>query len=97
MSRRTGVAVCVEILALLLSATAAFAITNGQPDGDNHPYVGLMVALDKDGVPLWRCSGPSGCPFVIANAAVADNSKARIATHTATPVRLDMNHSSPTC
>jgi len=26
-------------------------------DGDDHPYVGLMVAHDADGNPLWRCSG----------------------------------------
>ena len=38
-------------------ATPALAVTNGQPDGTNHPQVGLMVALDGDGVPLWRCSG----------------------------------------
>ena len=42
---------------LLGGANSALGITNGQPDGENHPYVGLMVALDKDGVPLWRCSG----------------------------------------
>lgn len=42
---------------VLLFGASASAITNGQPDGDNHPYVGLMVALDEDGVPLWRCSG----------------------------------------
>ena len=42
---------------MLAVATGALGITNGQPDGDNHPYVGLMVAIDKDGVPLWRCSG----------------------------------------
>ena len=44
-------------IAVLATATAGFAITNGQPDGNNHPYVGLMVALDEDNVPLWRCSG----------------------------------------
>jgi hypothetical protein len=49
--------VIATVAALLSGATAALAITNGQPDGDNHPYVGLMVALDEDGVPLWRCSG----------------------------------------
>jgi hypothetical protein len=42
---------------VLFGASGAMAITNGQPDGDNHPYVGLMVALDADGIPLWRCSG----------------------------------------
>jgi hypothetical protein len=36
----------------------ASAITNGELDGDGHPYVGLMVAHDASAVPLWRCSGP---------------------------------------
>jgi hypothetical protein len=42
---------------MLAAPATAFAITHGQPDESNHPYVGLMIALDEDGVPLWRCSG----------------------------------------
>ncbi len=33
------------------------AIKYGDLDANNHPYVGLMVALDAAGLPLWRCSG----------------------------------------
>jgi hypothetical protein len=51
------VIVAASLAALLLGASGAMAITNGQPDNGRHPYVGLMVALDKDGFPLWRCSG----------------------------------------
>jgi hypothetical protein len=45
--------------ALLATALAvpAVAITDGAPDGDGHPYVGIMVAQDAAGVPMWRCSG----------------------------------------
>jgi hypothetical protein len=50
-------ALVAGVTVMLAATAAAFAITNGQPDGTNHPYVGLMVALDEDGVPLWRCSG----------------------------------------
>ena len=32
-------------------------IRNGTLDGAGHPYVGLMVAQDNKGSPLWRCSG----------------------------------------
>lgn len=39
-----------------LAAPPASAITDGVPDGDGHPYVGLMVAF-VDGEPAWRCSG----------------------------------------
>jgi hypothetical protein len=42
---------------LAMIVVPAAAITNGQPDGNNHPYVGLMVAQDSTGNPLWRCSG----------------------------------------
>jgi hypothetical protein len=47
-------------LAALLAAAAppALAVTaGGELDGNAHPYVGLMVAQDKKGNPLWRCSG----------------------------------------
>jgi Trypsin len=43
--------------------TAAFAvpasqaITDGGLDLNGHPYVGLMVASNAAGTPLWRCSG----------------------------------------
>jgi hypothetical protein len=56
------------IAVLLFGATGAMAITNGQPDGNNHPYVGLMVALDKDGIPQWRCSGSLLTPTVFLTA-----------------------------
>ena len=50
----------VTFLLVVLSlaiVTSVGAVTNGELDGDDHPYVGLMVADDADGNPLWRCSG----------------------------------------
>ena len=56
-------------LALLLSIVGfASAITNGQPDGDNHPYVGLLVFDVAEGVPGWRCSGALIAPNVVLTA-----------------------------
>jgi hypothetical protein len=55
--RTRVVALAATLAVTLFGASAAMAITNGVPDGANHPYVGLMVAQDEDGVPLWRCSG----------------------------------------
>jgi hypothetical protein len=55
--RKSIVALLVLVAALLFGTSGARAITNGQPDNGDHPYVGLMVALDEDGIPLWRCSG----------------------------------------
>jgi hypothetical protein len=51
----TSIAVVVALTAII--ATPALAITDGQPDQDGHPYVGLMIAKGADGNPLWRCSG----------------------------------------
>lgn len=73
------------VLALTLAFTlvfslvgAAFAITNGQPDGDAHPYVGLLVFdaefCDENGencqvIPAWSCSGSLIAPTVVLTAA----------------------------
>ena len=43
--------------ALAIGLVPAGAITDGELDGNGHPYVGLMVAKDASGTPLWRCSG----------------------------------------
>ena len=53
------------LLALLASvavagvaASPANAVKFGTPDSENaYPWVGLMVAVDEDGNPLWRCTG----------------------------------------
>jgi hypothetical protein len=60
----------LAIVAMLLLATVgvASAITNGQPDGNNHPYVGLLVFDDAPGHPAWRCSGSLIAPDVVLTA-----------------------------
>jgi hypothetical protein len=59
----------VITLALLLSIVGiASAITNGQLDGTNHPYVGLLVFDDAPGHPAWRCSGALIAPNVVLTA-----------------------------
>jgi len=45
----------------------ALAITNGQPDGEAHPYVGLVVFDDAEG-PAWRCSASLLSPTVLLTA-----------------------------
>ena len=56
-------------LALVLGLVGvASAVTNGQPDGDNHPYVGLLVFDAAPGVPGWRCSGALIAPNVVLTA-----------------------------
>jgi Trypsin len=62
------VAVAGCALLLLLPAVPASAITNGQPDGDRHPFVGILEALDANGVPLWVCTGSLVSPTVVLTA-----------------------------
>jgi len=55
---RTKLLALVVVIALvLIMVVPALAVTDGELDGEGHPYVGLMVAQDADGNPLWRCSG----------------------------------------
>ncbi len=61
--------VVTVVLGLMLSSIGiASAITNGQPDGNNHPYVGLLVFDDSPGHPAWRCSGSLIAPDVVLTA-----------------------------
>jgi Trypsin len=58
--RRTRVLVAVVVLALAwASAGVMYAITNGQPDGNRHPYVGFLAFYWNvdDAAPSWFCSG----------------------------------------
>lgn len=63
----------VTATAATLALTAMFvgpvtAITDGELDGDGHPYVGLMVAHDAAGNPMWRCSGTLIAPTLYLTA-----------------------------
>ncbi len=53
---------------LVLTTGVARAVTNGSPDGQGHPYVGL-VALYANGVYRGRCSGALVSPTVVVTAA----------------------------
>lgn len=60
LTRKLRVLAVTAVTVVALGAAAvspAAAITDGAPDGGGHPFVGLMVAQDADGDPLWRCSG----------------------------------------
>ena len=55
--RKATLAVALALVLLFSLAGTARAVTDGTLDGNGHPYVGLMVAQNADGTPLWRCSG----------------------------------------
>jgi hypothetical protein len=55
---RALLASLVGVLAIsALTVAPVAAIRYGDNDGNAHPYVGLMVAQDSAGNPLWRCTG----------------------------------------
>ncbi|MGA8046188.1 MAG: trypsin-like serine protease [Dermatophilaceae bacterium] len=63
------VAAVSAVAAMALAAAPALGITKGGvPDGDAHPYVGLMVANGEDGSPMWRCTGTLISPTVFLTA-----------------------------
>ncbi|HEX9864227.1 MAG TPA: trypsin-like serine protease [Acidimicrobiia bacterium] len=69
MRRRLGMAMAALALAAL--ALPAAAITNGQPDGNDHPYVGLAVfdvQTPNGPVPSHRCSASLLTPTVVLTA-----------------------------
>jgi hypothetical protein len=70
--RRFVVIALVAMALVAVSITPVAGITNGQPDGDDHPYVGLLVfdvyIPDVGNVPAWRCSGSLIAPDVVLTA-----------------------------
>lgn len=67
--RRTLTLLAALLVGLALLATPAGAVTDGVPDtGNEYPFVGLMVAQDADGEPLWRCSGTLISPTLFLTA-----------------------------
>jgi V8-like Glu-specific endopeptidase len=69
MTLNTIKAAGLALAALLGFGTpAVHAITNGELDGNRHPYVGLMVAQTAKGEPLWRCSGTLLSPTIFLTA-----------------------------
>lgn len=55
--RKIAIASVIGLAIVLGMVNNVLAITNGQPDGDEHPYVCLVVFDNADGTPAWRCSG----------------------------------------
>jgi V8-like Glu-specific endopeptidase len=80
MTKRGWIAAAVAVGAMTLTATTASAITSGELDGDGHPYVGLMVAKDEKGAPLWRCSGTLISPTLYLTAGHCTSAPAASAT-----------------
>lgn len=66
--RKRFIGLMIAVVMLLAAVVPALAVTDGELDGDGHPYVGLMVAQDADGNPMWRCSGTLLSPTLFLTA-----------------------------
>ncbi len=67
--KRLTFALTLTLVLVLATAGVAYAITNGVPDDNHHPYVGLLVFDAAPGQPAWRCSGALIAPTVVLTAA----------------------------
>ena len=66
--KKFAIAFLLIVILVLGTATIASAVTDGELDGEGHPFVGLMVAQDAQGNPLWRCSGTLLSPTLFVTA-----------------------------
>ena len=65
--KKVTIAILLAAVLVLSTVGMAAAITDGEPDGDGHPFVGLLI-FDVDGGPAWRCSGTLLSPTVLLTA-----------------------------
>jgi len=78
--KKISLAVILTLALLFTTIGYAGAVTDGTPDGEGHPFVGLMVADDAGGNPLWRCSGTLISPTLFLTAGHCTESPAVKAT-----------------
>lgn len=74
------ISVLIALGLLLAIVIPVAAITDGELDGDGHPFVGIMVADDAAGNPLWRCSGTLISPTLFLTAGHCTEAPAARAT-----------------
>ena len=66
--------------AVAITAAPAGAVLYGSPDGNAHPYVGIVRFFDDEGNYLWRCSGTliSSTVFLTAGHCVFGTASAEV-------------------
>lgn len=79
---------------LSLGAAPASAVTDGELDGEGHPFVGLMVAKNEDGNPIFRCSGTLLSAYVFLTAGHCTEEPASVDIWFDSELELDPNYTS---
>lgn len=64
MQNKRFFVVAFLLLALVAVVGTAAAVKNGEPDGNGHPYVGLMIGYDGSNQPVLQCSGTLLSPTI---------------------------------
>ncbi len=64
--RRVAFWLAIVLALVLVTFGTAQAVTNGVPDANGHPYVGLLIFTD--GTSYWRCTGSLLSPTVVLTA-----------------------------
>ena len=70
----------IVLAVVLIIAVPVGAITFGEPDAGEHPYVGLIGFYDADWNWMWRCSGTLLSPTVVLTAGHCTGFDAEIGT-----------------
>jgi hypothetical protein len=68
MNKKHTFIIVIIILTSFGIAIPAAAITYGEPDGNAHPYVGVVAFYDDMGDYIWHCSGTLIAPTVFLTA-----------------------------
>lgn len=67
MRKKTIFALFAVLVLLAVAVVPAGAITDGELDGEGHPYV-VLIIMDVGGAPMWRCSGTLIAPTYVLTA-----------------------------
>jgi hypothetical protein len=69
MKKTRFATLALVVIMLLIFAVPAVAVTDGELDRDGHPHVVLLL-MEIDGVPEYRCSGTLLSPTVLLTARI---------------------------
>ena len=70
--RRTGLVLLTLMALLAVTIIPAFAVTDGELDGEGHPAV-VLILMEVGGAPAFRCSGTLLSPTVVLTAGHCTN------------------------